>query len=64
MTGQWLVGSPFIREELQSHTEDHKGRHAEMADHVQRLKQEKDWDFFREGVADSVEVNKKGCVMS
>ena len=30
-------------EELQSHSEDHKGRHAEMADHVQRLKQEKDW---------------------
>ena len=29
-------------EELQSHTEDHKGRHAEMADHVQRLKQEKE----------------------
>ena len=44
MTGQWCY--PFIREELQSHTEDHKGRHAEMADHVQRLKQEKDGGTF------------------
>lgn len=31
---------PWVQE-LQNHSEDHKGRHAEMAEHVVRLKQEK-----------------------
>ena len=36
-----LTPMVFSHQELQSHSEDHKGRHAEMAEHVTRLKQEK-----------------------